>query len=182
MTYVALLRGINVGGNNTISMARLKVAFEELGFGAVRTYINSGNILFDTDDADESELVGRIEEAIFAIFALRIPVVLRSRPQLEAVVRATPKEWTNDTSMRTEVMFLWDEVDRDAVLDEIMFNVDVDRLVYVPGAVVWNVLRSDIAQSKLRNLIGTRVYKLMTGRNITTVRKLHQLMSETAPI
>ena len=67
MTYVALLRGINVGGNNKVEMARLKKVFESLGFINVRTYINSGNVIFDTDTTDIVHAVNS------TLFKFRVP-------------------------------------------------------------------------------------------------------------
>ena len=60
--YIALLRGINVGGNNIIKMTDLKVVFEEIGFTAVSTYIQSGNVLFSTQEQNKQTIEAKIEE------------------------------------------------------------------------------------------------------------------------
>ncbi|HET6622591.1 MAG TPA: DUF1697 domain-containing protein [Candidatus Saccharimonadales bacterium] len=177
MKYVALLRGINVGGNNKISMFELKACFEKLGFGDVKTYINSGNIIFSTSKSDETRLVRSIENCIKDKFNLDIPVVIRSNQQIAEVVKAIPKEWVNNQAMRTDVLFLWTEVDGPEVLEEIKTNPEVDNLIYTAGAIIWNFDRQNYRQSKLHGFIGTHVYKLMTARNINTVRKLAGLMT-----
>lgn len=176
MKYVALLRGINVGGNNKISMAELKACFVRLGFSDVVTYINSGNIIFTTD-TPESKLVDIIEQCIKDNFGLDIPVVVRSAQQIADIVKKLSGSWVNNKEVRTDVLFLWQEVDSPDVVNEIRINPDVDELLYVPGALVWHVRdRSRINQSKMNYFIGTRVYKLMTARNANTTRKLHELM------
>ncbi len=175
MKYVALLRGINVGGNNSISMAKLKECFDSLGFKDVKTYINTGNVIFSSTKS-ETSLVHAIEKCIQDNFGLNVPVVIRTKDHIEKVVEDIPKEWVNDTDMRTDVLFLWDEVDYPTILDEIQVNPDVDHLIYTKGAVIWNYDRINYSKTKLRNFIGTRVYKLMTARNVNTVRKIRDLM------
>lgn len=177
MKYVALLRGINVGGNNKISMAELKVRFVRLGFSDVVTYINSGNIIFTTDKPG-LELVGIIEQCIKDNFDLDIPVVVRSAQQIADIVKKLPDSWVNNKEVRTDVLFLWQEVDSPDIVNEIQINPGLDELLYVPGALIWHVRdRSQMTKSKMHTFIGTRVYKLMTARNANTTRKLHELMS-----
>lgn len=175
MKYVALLRGINVGGNSTISMAKLKECFDSLGFKDVKTYINTGNVIFSSTQSRAS-LLHAIEKCIQDNFELHVPVVIRSKDQIEKVAENIPKEWVNDKDMRTDVLFLWDEVDYPNILDEIQVNPEVDHLVYTKGAIIWNYDRINYSKTKLRNFIGTRVYKLMTARNVNTVRKICELM------
>src|SRR5688572_1279250 len=91
--FVAFLRGINVGGNNKVSMARLKACFEEMGFEAVKTYINSGNVIF-ADSADNSDkLAAKIERSLEAEFKLALAVVVKSQAEMQVVVESMPKAW-----------------------------------------------------------------------------------------
>ena len=87
--YVALLRGINVGGKNKIKMADLKAAFEELGFSGVQTYIQSGNVLFESNEGEEA-LVKRIENKLEDAFGFPIPVILRTSVELEQLIAGCP--------------------------------------------------------------------------------------------
>jgi uncharacterized protein (DUF1697 family) len=89
MKYVALLRGINVGGKNKISMAELKTSFEKLGFFDVKTYINSCNIIFSATES-ASELTEIVETGIKNTFHLDIPVLIRSQAEIDETVRAIP--------------------------------------------------------------------------------------------
>lgn len=88
--FVALLRGINVGGRHKIAMADLRAMFSGLGFGGVATYIQSGNVVFTSTLGDVAELMAAIDEAIETTFGFRAPAVLRSAGQLAAVAVANP--------------------------------------------------------------------------------------------
>ena len=90
MVYVALLRGINVGGKNKVGMKELKAAFEEAGMTSVRTYINSGNVIFSSGIRGRARLGTLLEEAIAQRFGLEIDVVLRDLKAMRAVVKAIP--------------------------------------------------------------------------------------------
>ena len=87
MKYVALLRGINVGGNNKIAMAVLKASFESAGFTDVSTYINSGNVLFETKTADTEKIAAEIEALISSQFLLEIPVVVRTAESIQTIMK-----------------------------------------------------------------------------------------------
>ena len=89
--YVALLRGINVGGSNLIRMAALKACFEAEGFREVATYIQSGNVLFTASRANQQTLTDQIEKALSRTFAYQSRVVVRSFEQMKATVEKAPK-------------------------------------------------------------------------------------------
>ena len=89
--YVALLRGINVGGKNLIRMTELAACFAEHGFGAVATYIQSGNVLFAAPERSASALARRLEEMLATSFNYRASVVLRNERQLRQVVEQAPE-------------------------------------------------------------------------------------------
>lgn len=176
MTYVTLLRGINVGGNNKIEMKKLKATFESLGFADVSTYINSGNVIFAANKESLDSLTLEIENAIEKVFGLTIHVLVRDSKNIQKLIQATPATFSNDESQKTDVLFLWDEFDNKKTLDIIKTNSKVDTLLYTPGAIVWNVKRSDYAKSGMQDFIKSPVYKKMTARNINTVRKIAELI------
>jgi uncharacterized protein (DUF1697 family) len=177
-TYVALLRGINVGGNMLVSMKDLKACFEKAGLREVSTYINSGNVMFKDSRASIPALVKLIESAIKTHCKMDLRVVVKSRKDLEAICKKMPREWVTDKVTRTDVMFLWDEVDNAEAIAAIATNPDVDRLLYLKGALIWNVDRKDYGKSKVPKIVGTRFYKNMTARNANTTRKLLALMAD----
>lgn len=177
MIYVALLRGINVGGNNKVEMAKLKESFISIGHTGVTTYINSGNIVFSSDKK-LSELAGEIEAVIEKDFGFKVHVVVRDVKNIRAIEKATPQSWVNDgETMKTDVLSLWEDVDSEDVLNELVIKPGIDEVQYVPGAIIWRVDRKNVSKSGLMKIIGTPLYKKVTIRNINTVRKLTTLMT-----
>ncbi|MCE1155193.1 MAG: DUF1697 domain-containing protein [Bacteroidales bacterium] len=175
MVYLALLRGINVGGNNKIEMGRLKLTFESIGCKKVTTYINTGNIIFESDLQEPETLAGQLEKAILNDFRLAIKVLLRDAAAIAAICQGVPARWVNDTTMKTDVMFLWEQFDRPEVAQQLVIQ-EVDRVEYFPGAFVWNVDREQVTRSGMMKLVGTTLYKHMTIRNINTVRKVYDII------
>jgi len=176
MTYVALLRGINVGGNRKVEMAKLKLTFEGLGFEKVKTFIASGNVVFRTSAADKVALAKSIETAVEKDFGFHVDVLLRDLPNIEKLVKALPDDWAETKETRCYAMFLWDEVDHPNVLEQLPFNPDIEDMKYLPGVVVWHIKRTNITKSRVLKIIGTPFYKQLTMRNTNTVRKLYDLM------
>lgn len=176
MRYLALLRGINVGGANKIGMAELRSAFEGAGMSAVRTYINSGNVVFSTDIEDRALLVERLQRAIHEHTGVSPDVQLRDEGEIAAVVEAIPAEWTNDASMKCDVVFLQPDVDRADILDELGARPGIEDALYVEGAVIWRVDRKDATRSRLNRIVGTPLYSRVTVRNCNTTRKLLGLL------
>ncbi|HEY1041752.1 MAG TPA: DUF1697 domain-containing protein [Candidatus Paceibacterota bacterium] len=178
MIYIALLRGINVGGGNKVDMKKLKQTFESLRFENVRTYINSGNVIFETKASSEDTLAKTIEAEIAKDFQLSIPALVRSAKNIQAISRATPEDWINNTEIKTDVIFLWPEIDSKKILKEFPINPDIETLIYTNGALVWNIERKHYGKSKVPKVILGKVYKQITIRNINTVRKLNSLLLE----
>lgn len=174
-TYVALLRGINVGGKNKVEMARLKACLEITGLNHVSTYINSGNVIF-TSDQSTIRLLVSIEQAIEQTFGFSVRIVLRDLSQIKRVVNAAPTSWVNDQEMKCDVMFLWEDIDSPSIIEQIPWDPTIEDLTYVPGALLWRIDRASASKSKVLKIIGTSIYKQMTIRNCNTVRKLYQLM------
>ena len=176
MTFLALLRGINVGGHNKVEMSRLRMVFEQLGFGDVRTYINTGNVIFTTNIA-ERDLVSRIEQAISAEFGLDLKVLVRDVDSMRAIGRALPDDWANDSETKCDVVFLWEDIDDPSVLDRLGLGESADEVIYLPGAVLWRVARADYSPGGM-DKVARKLYKSMTVRNCNTVRKLIQMMND----
>lgn len=171
MRYVALLRGINVGGNNKIAMPELAKTVKNLGYTNVTTYINSGNVFFDSDD-EALACSGKLHQIIKKDFALDIPVLVRSRKQIEATVKALPGDWQNNVETKCDVLFLWDQVDTPAVTNGLKLIDSIDEVIYTPGALLWRVNRARYSRSGMSKLVGTPLYKQITVRNCNTLRKI----------
>ncbi len=173
---MALLRGINVGGKNRVEMKELKAVFEEAGMTSVRTYINSGNVVFSSTMRARARLASLVEEAVARRFGFKIDVLVRDVKSMRRVVEAMPGHWTNDAAMKCDVMFLWDEVDRPSILKQVRFKPEIEDVRYVPGAVIWRADRENVTRSGYMKLAATPLYKRMTIRNCNTTRKLLELM------
>jgi len=178
MTYVAFLRGVNVGGKSIVSMATIKEALVALGLSDVRTYINSGNVIFSTRASDAQQLMARIEKALEKHTGLAIKVLVIDHETLKKMVNAIPRNWVDDKTMRTYVLLLWKELDDRSILDRLPIKPGVDELRYTPGAVVWRVDRDDVGRSQMNRIVGTPLYKKITIRSANTMRKLNELTAK----
>jgi uncharacterized protein (DUF1697 family) len=174
--YVALLRGINVGGNNMVSMKSLKENVERLGFRNVRTYINSGNVVFTASETDPRALEARIDDMLKQQYRLKGGTVVRSRRDIARVVKALDKENTSDPQWRCNVVFLRNTLDPKRTLKTIALQPDIERVVCCPGTWLWSARVSDINRSAMMKLGRTPLYQEMTVRNVNTTRAVLKLM------
>jgi len=175
--YLALLRGINVGGNNVIRMTDLRSCFEGLGLRDVTTYIQSGNVVFVCDDADEAKLVRRIEEGLADGFGLRDCVVLLDRQSLERIVREAPRGFgTSPEEFRYDVIFLRKPMTPSEAIKEVRARPGVDAVHAGSRALYFSRLSSMASRSQLSKLTQLPVYKFMTIRNWNTTTKLLEIM------
>lgn len=171
--YVALLRGINVGGNNKIAMKELAEAFRTGGYADVSTYINSGNVLFSADTRPEPEA---LEKVISDAFGLDIAVLVRSHDEIAKVVAKAPKE-LDDPDVRPDVWFLRDGLSaKDALAGMPEPHPEVDRLWAGPGVLYSTRVAALATRSRITKVVGTKLYKEMSLRNWNTTRKLLALL------
>jgi uncharacterized protein (DUF1697 family) len=175
MTYVAFLRGVNVGGKGVVLMAAIKAALVALGLSDVRTYINSGNVIFSTRASNAQQLTVRIEKALEQHTGMAIKLLVVDHKALKKMVDAIPRNWVDDKTMRTYVLLLWKELDDRRILDRLPIKPGVDELRYTPGAVVWRVDRENVRRSHMNRIVGTPLYKKITIRSANTMRKLNEL-------
>lgn len=177
--YVALLRGINVGGNNLIKMAALKSCFEEQGFENVATYINSGNVLFETSEEGSARLASRIEGALADGLGYQSWVALCSHPQLKSIVEDAPPGFGSDPgTFCYNVLFLRESTSAPTALTEVKTREGVDQAWAANGVLYFSYLISRASQSYISRLIGTAIYQSMTIRNWNTTTKLLALMAD----
>ena len=175
--YLALLRGINVGGNNLIKIPALKASFETMGFGAVATYIQSGNVLFEASGADAAELVRQIERALSEAFRYRSTVVLRSRRQMRDVVARAPRGFGEDPGQRRyDVIFLKEPLSAAQAMKSVTAKEGVDEAFPGDGVLYFTRLISKATQSRLGRIAGLPIYRQITIRNWNTTTKLEAMM------
>jgi uncharacterized protein (DUF1697 family) len=164
---IALLRGINVGGNKRVEMARLRALMEELGYFDVRTYVNSGNVVFSGPRRSERHLEAAIEKT----FGFPVPVVLRSRDELAAVVKANPLRDVATDPAKHLVVFCAAQASTD--LDPADFAPET---FHVLGREVYLWAPGGIGTSPLAKALATKsLGAKSTARNWRTVEKLLEL-------
>lgn len=175
--YVALLRGINVGGNNLIKMTALKACFEALDFQNVRTYIQSGNVLFITPDFDRTALTSQIEDALSSAFNYQSRVVIRSHQELQAIVARAPQGFGSDPdAYRYDVIFLKEPLTAAEAMQSVCTKEGVDTAFAGDGVLYFSRLISKATQSRLTRIITLPVYQSMTIRNWNTTTRLLSMM------
>ena len=180
--FVALLRGVNVGGNNIISMKSLKTSFEQMGFSDVSTYINSGNILFKAKERDARKLETKIESMLSKEYKLGCKVVVRSFPEMASLIENLPKDWNSDTQWKYNVIFLRHSIDSEKVLESLGPKREIEKVVYYPGTLLWSARINDLKQTSLDRLSSQKLFQDMTVRNTNTTRKLYELMKKMAEV
>ena len=177
-TFVALLRGINVGGKNMLSMAALKTSFGKLRFKDVTTYINSGNVIFKSSEGDPRKLEQKIERMLTKDYDLACKVVVRSFSEMEELVKSLPRSWNDDKKWRYNVIFLRHTIDSPRLIDTLKHNKDVEQLVYRPGTLLWSARLEDAKRTIMLKLSSQKVFQDMTVRNANTTRKIFELMKK----
>lgn len=178
--FVALLRGVNVGGNNMISMSALKTSFEKLGFEDVASYINSGNLLFKSKQADARKLEQRIERMLSSEYRLESRVVVRSVTEMASLVESLPGAWNDDTRWRYNVIFLRHSIDSEDILAALQPRSGIEEVIYRPGTLLWSAQVKHITRTAMQKLSRHKAYKDMTVRNLNTTKKLYALMKKMA--
>ena len=176
-SYVALLRGINVGGKNLIRMTDLMACFEAHGLVDVSTYIQSGNVLFGSDEPGVTELTARVERMLSETFDYTASVALRSHEQMRTLVNRAPLGFgTQPDTYRYDIVFLMPPLSSSTALKGVALKEGVDEAQAGHGALYFSRLIERASQSKLSRLASTPQYQRMTIRNWNTTTKLLQLM------
>lgn len=175
--YVCLLRGINVGGKNLIKMTDLAACFEAVGFSNVRTYIQSGNVLFQADEVDRARLTSQLEAALSKSFNYASRVVVRSYEELKDIVAHAPAGFGNDpATYRYNVIFLKEPLTASEAMKSVSMKEGVDQAFGGNGVLYFSILISKATQSRISRIITLPVYQSMTIRNWNTTTKLLEIM------
>jgi len=178
MRYVALLRGINVGGNHLIKMVALKACFEAQGLRDVATYIQSGNVVFTAGASRPDGIARRLEAALAATFDCRTRVMLRTEKEMAAIVARAPKGFgAQPQKYRYDVIFLNPPLTAAAALADVPTRPGVDQARAGSGVLYFSRLISKASQSRLARVVSLPIYKSMTIRNWRTTTTLLQMMS-----
>jgi len=177
--YIALLRGINVGGKNIIKMVDLKRSFETIGLASVQTYIQSGNVLFKSNE-EEEPLRNKIERKIEAVFEFSVTVVLRKAAEIEWIIDHCPFsiEEVADAEASSKVESLYVSLlthipsqEKIKLLDAYTSESDKYRL---EGREVFLLFHNSVRNSKLASNL-KKLDVPGTVRNFKTLNKLNEL-------
>jgi uncharacterized protein (DUF1697 family) len=168
--YVALIRGVNVGGNGIVPMAKLKAAFEECGVKNVSTFIASGNVLFEAPRAP------KLEARLSEMLGLPIRLTLRTHREMQAIVKDAPKGFgSTPEKFRYDVWFVISPMTAEKVVAALEPKEGVDAVWAGDRVVYATRLIAKASQSRLTRIVGTPVYASVTIRNWNTTRKLAEL-------
>lgn len=167
-TYISILRGINVGGNRMIKMDALRQLFTKLGFQNIQTYIQSGNVVFQTDKKGNTELESIISKAILATFTFEVPVIVKNLDELKAIVSNNP--FLNDATKDIahlhvtflDVQPLQEHFDK---IKDVTYQADefclIDKAIYLycPNSYSNSILTNGFFENKLKVTATTRNWK-----------------------
>lgn len=173
--YIALLRGINISGKNKVPMAELKQNFEKLNYTDVKTYLNSGNVIFSGKESDTAKFTNQIEEMIKNQFSLDIPVFVISKEELEDILHNKPDWWGNESKdIYDNLIFIIPPVTFKDVYSEIGEPQEgLEKIMEYNETVFWSFSRKDYQKtnwwSKTAN---SNVSSKLTIRTANTVRKI----------
>jgi uncharacterized protein (DUF1697 family) len=174
--WVALLRGINVGGKNLIGMPALKAWFEGQGLADVQTYIQSGNVVF-TSGAGAAALVASLEAGLSKAFGHEASVFLRSARQLRAIVDGAPQGFgTRPERYRYDVIFLRKPLSPATALARAPVKPSVDEVHAGPDVLYFSRLVLKASQSRMSRITALPIYRQMTIRNWNTTTRLLALL------
>ncbi|PWK14852.1 DUF1697 domain-containing protein [Tumebacillus permanentifrigoris] len=177
--YVGFLRGINVGGNNKIKMADLKHMLESLGFTRVQTYIQSGNVVFEAEEAGEQLLQAQIEAEISKVFGMSISVMLRTAEELEHIIETCPFSPDSLSAGESIHLTLLKDAPSREELDKLPDVAQGNDEYFLEGRELYLMLRQSILDSKLPK----KYQKLspQTSRNWKTIMKLYAMVQAMEP-
>jgi uncharacterized protein (DUF1697 family) len=175
--HVALLRGINVGRAKRIAMADLRALVEGLGYGDVRTLLNSGNVVFTVPTAAKGDAASRIEKAIEAQLGVSSRVTVITAAELAAIVDENPLLEIADNPSRLLIAVLNDKLDRTRLEPLLKQDWAPDALA-VGQRVAYMWCAGGLLESRLADTVGRMLRDAATTRNWATILKLHALTKD----
>ena len=177
--FIALLRGINVGGKNIIKMEQLKQVFVDMGFSDVKTYIQSGNVIFRTSESDKLKLADRIENQLQNDFSIEIKTLVLTAADLLETVENAPKNFgTEPDKFRYDVWFLLPPKKVNDIVPNLHLRERVDFLQAGKNVIYTSRLTSQIGKSSFSKIAQMQFYRNLTIRNWNTTTALLELTNK----
>lgn len=174
--FVVLIRGINVGGNSVIKMVDLKREIETCGFTHVTTFIQSGNVILESEESTE-KVAKKLETDLTNVFNIDFRIVVLSKEAFTKIMNDVPKEWKGSEDIRRYIAFIRPPITVEEVIKVIKLKEDVDSIKIGSGVVYMTTTLSGITKSGFTKLISQKIYKDLTIRNYTTAEKLLALLN-----
>ena len=177
--FLALLRGLNVGGQNVIGKHDLVRCFEDLGFDSVRTYIQSGNVLFRSSESRAAALTRTIEAALSERLSNQVRAVVLPRTRYRAAVASAPDGWGRDDDWTHNAAFTLRGVTPRQVIEQLPVpKEDIETLAGGLGAIFWSISKQHQTRTTWMKLAAAPAYQHLTVRNHRTVFRLRELLEE----
>ena len=177
MRYILLLRGINVGGKNKVSMSNFKELLKNSGFKNVTSYINSGNLFFDSDE-DQESCVSNIRYLLETNYDFSIPFALLTKEEYLKEREKLP-DWWNEDLTRRDILFFSSDLDKTSVLDFLDKTVFYNEIVYVGKCAVFLGKYNEseyLKTSYHKKLMKQDFYKKITIRNGNTFERIAEIL------
>lgn len=180
MKYVCFLRGVNFSGKNRISMANLKEVFITEGFTNVITYLNSGNVIFESEERNTSNLKHLIESLIESHFELSIPVLVIDQIGLSYLVHNAPAWWnTFDKSRYVTLLLMIPPVSSEEVFNDLdKWDPNIETVEVTNSGIYWSFILDDYTKTAYYKLASKEISKHITIRTINTIVKLLSIMDK----
>jgi len=176
MKFIALLRGINVGGKNQVAMSDLKECFQVVGFENVQTYINSGNVIFDSDKTDKVELVTVCEGAIENRFGFHIVCSVIQAAELHNALKNAPSWWGKDDDSKHNALFVIAPATAKEIINDVgEAKPEYEKVAAVEPIIFWSAPLETFGRTRYSKIVGTKSYASITIRNANTTKKLVEL-------
>ncbi|QOX62419.1 DUF1697 domain-containing protein [Anoxybacterium hadale] len=177
MRYIALLRGINVGGNNKVAMKDLKACFERMGFSNVITYINSGNVLFSGEKQVMTELILFCEETLKNEFGFPIRTMVICEDDFQVAMAHAPDWWGDEPEVKHNVLFVIPPATGEGIVKEIgAIKPEYEKVGFYGALIFWSAPVKTFSRTRWSKIVGTRAYQDVTIRNSNTAKKLLELL------
>ena len=175
MKFVALLRGINVGGNNRVAMPELRACFERAGFSNVSTYINSGNVIFDSTQTDTAQLVVMCEAAIEKQFGFHVICSIVSANDLLDALKHAPSWWNNGDAKHNAIFVIAPKSAEEIMTEMGEAKPEYESVAAYHPIIFWSAPIKTFGRTRYSKIVGTKAYQSVTIRNANTTNKLAEL-------
>lgn len=171
--YILLLRGINVGGKNTVSMKTLKKLMETKGFIDVITYINSGNVIFSSEETDVNLLKNDLEALLLEGFDLNLKVLVLPTEDFFAAVNHAPSWWDSNSTDKNNAIFVIPPMTAEEIIEALgEAKPEYEKVAFYGRIIYWTAPLETFSKTRWSQMARSSVYESITIRNANTVKKL----------